>query len=218
MSRNSFEIGGISSKMTHRSLIALVPAAIMTIGLFTVMRGAIASEEISPPIQTVYELQPYLESAEKEAAEVLSVKPPRPDVLQPPPQVPRLTADPTKVDLSAFDYTGAQPADYAAPTMKNILPTRMTTLIDTDMRPLQPPVPVYPRRAAELGLEGICDVRLSVSPRGEPFDVQAECSDRMFEESAERAVKKVKFTPKIRDGLPVTVTGVVYPLEFRLEP
>ena len=205
-------------KMFIRATVVMVPAAVMTFGLFTAMRGAIASEDIAPPSQTVYELQPYLETVEQAPPDLVNPKPTRPEVLDPPPQIEKVRADPTKVDLSGLDYSGVRPATYDGPTIGSILPTRMPALIDKDMRPLQPPVPVYPRRAAEKGLQGDCDVYLSVSPRGEPFDVTAKCTDRLFERSAENAIKKVKFTPKIRDGLPVTVTGVVYPLEFRMEP
>ena len=58
---------------------------------------------------------------------------------------------------------------------------------------------------------------MNVSIRGEPFDVRADCTDRVFERAAKKAVEKVKFAPQIRDGLPVMVTGVIYPLEFQLK-
>ena len=77
---------------------------------------------------------------------------------------------------------------------------------------------IYPDTAASRGITGTCDVYFNVSPKGVPYSIEAKCTDRLFERAAEKAVSKVKFAPKIHDGLPVTVTGAIYPIVFRMDP
>ena len=170
------------------------------------------------PKHTVYDLEAYIDVGEPKGPDERPPKPPRPDVIDPPPQPPNLVKDIKNVDLPFNGYAGVAPPDYGDAEFAPILPERTGVIQVRDIQPITRPVPIYPPRAAANGLEGNCEVVLGVSTRGEPFNVNATCTHRLFENAARRAVEKVKFVPQIRDGLPVTVTGVVYPLEFRLEP
>lgn len=181
------------------------------------MHQLVAVDDFTSPEQTVYELQPYMETETAEPPARAERDLVKPDPIDPPPQPPRLVKDISKVDLPTSGYVGVAPADYGATEFAPILPKRVSAISVRTMQPVTQPVPVYPSRAAERGLEGDCNVYLSVSIRGEPLNVQAECNDRVFDSAARKAVQKVKFVPQIRDGLPVKVTGVVYPLEFRME-
>ncbi|MBR9834458.1 MAG: TonB family protein, partial [Alphaproteobacteria bacterium] len=87
---------------------------------------------------------------------------------------------------------------------------------DRDAQPIRPPLPTYPTRAAERGVEGSCDVRFDVDTRGRPYNVQATCTDNVFKREAERAVSRVEFAPKIVRGAAAERKNVVYPLEFKL--
>ena len=71
--------------------------------------------------------------------------------------------------------------------------------------------------AAERGIEGSCDVRFDVDTRGKPYNVEADCTDRVFKREAERAVSRVEFAPKIIRGQAAERRNVVYPLQFTLE-
>jgi protein TonB len=197
--------------------VVVIPAGLITISLFTVMHQLVAVDEFTPPEQTVYELQPYMEAEIAEPPARPERKLVRPDPIDPPPLPPRLVKYFSKVDLPISGYEGIAPFDYGATAFAPMLPKRVSAISVRTMQPVTQPVPVYPRRAAERGLEGDCNVYLSVSMRGEPLNVQAECTDRVFESAARKAVQRVKFVPQIRDGLPVKVTGVVYPLEFRMQ-
>ena len=205
------------NKMTRLSAVAL-PAGLMTVGLFMGMKTLVAVDDFSPPEQTVYILDPYMEPPKITEPDPRTPKPPRPDVIDPPPRPPELVKDIKLVDMPNGGYSGAAPASYGNADFKPLLPDRVSAISVRTLIPMTPPVPIYPRRAATQDLEGDCDVHLSVSIRGEPFNVRADCSHPLFESAARKAVQKAKFAPQIRDGLPVTVTGVVYPLEFRLEP
>lgn len=86
----------------------------------------------------------------------------------------------------------------------------------SDAAPIKPPLPRYPRRAAELGKNGSCEVRFDVSKEGKPVNIEAECTSNLFKSEAERAVSEVEFDPLIYKGKPYVRTGVVYPLEFTI--
>lgn len=96
------------------------------------------------------------------------------------------------------------------------LENRRLTLPERDVQPIQSPAPQYPSRALERGLSGLCEVYFDVDSSGQPYNVQATCSKRIFKIEAEAAVSKAKFAPKIVNGLPVERTNVVYPIEFNI--
>ena len=197
--------------------VVVLPAGLITISLFTIMHQLIVVDDFTPPELTVYDVNPYIEAETTPPPRRPDPRPTKLKPIDPPPRPARLVKDIRKVDLPVSGYEGIAPADYGATEFAPILPERVSAITVRTMQPVTQPVPVYPRRAIERGLEGDCDVYLTVSIRGEPLNVQAECTDRVFETAAKKAVQKVKFVPQIRDGLPVTVTGVVYPLEFRME-
>ena len=87
---------------------------------------------------------------------------------------------------------------------------------DRDVDPISPPVPSYPARAAARGIEGSCDVFLDVDPTGKPINIKAVCTDTVFKRSAERALSRVRFEPKIVAGKAVQREGVMYPMSYRL--
>ncbi|MEL7031589.1 MAG: energy transducer TonB [Pseudomonadota bacterium] len=201
----------------RRMITVALPAGAVTFGLFAAMQNFVAVDAFEAPAMTVYEFDPYM-AAEIDDPE----QPPRPkvdklDPVAPPPSAPPLVKTVHNPKLPANSYAGTAPADYGDPEPGPILPIRVTSITNRTIQPITPPIPEYPRVAATREIEGFCDVHLSVSTKGDPFNVQAKCSDRVFVKAAEKSVKKVKFAPQIRDGLPVTVTGVVYPLEFRLK-
>ncbi|HAE94227.1 MAG TPA: hypothetical protein DCG65_06680 [Hyphomonas atlantica] len=63
---------------------------------------------------------------------------------------------------------------------------------------------------------GECLVRFSLTARGVPFNVVADCSHRGFESEARRSVEKAEFLPGILKGQPAESHGFSYPLQFRL--
>ena len=205
------------SKAKRLATVA-VPAGLMTISLFTLMNSLIQVDYISAPDQTVYDLSPYVEQTKEVETAVREKKPPRPKPIDPPPMADPLVKTVNNPDLPINGYAGDAPAIYESPDLGTLMPRRAASVIDRTIQPLTPPMPIYPDPAAKRGITGACDVHFSVSPKGEPFNINAKCTDRIFERAAEKAVSKVKFAPKIHDGLPVTVTGAVYPIVFRMGP
>lgn len=206
-----------NQKRLSRLISVALPAAGITTGLFFAMQNLIAGEAFSPPDLVVYELPPYVAQTPPPKPIPPVRKPQRPEIISPPANPPKLVNSINAPDVPIAIYGGAAPADYGEAILEGMRPEGRGMVIDRTLQPISPPVPTYPRDAARQGLQSECDVHLKVSPRGEPFDVYAECSHPAFEKEAKRSIEKVRFAPQIRQGLPVTVTGVVYPLEFRLK-
>ncbi|MFA9462542.1 energy transducer TonB [Thiohalorhabdus sp. Cl-TMA] len=79
------------------------------------------------------------------------------------------------------------------------------------------PPPSYPLRARRRALEGTVQLRVRVSPKGEPLEVSvAESSGHaILDRTAKEAVRDWRFEPATRGGQPVEGT-VKVPVRFRL--
>lgn len=144
-----------------------------------------------------------------------TVKPPRPDVLEPPPlPVPIQSTIDLQEGPVLIPITST-----AAPVFDGTtLPTGGASILaNREIQMLSQAIPVYPERARSAGREGACDVSIDVDPRGNPFNIVAACTHSMFHQEAIRAVENVRFIPAIRDGQAVTSRGVLIPIEFALE-
>lgn len=79
--------------------------------------------------------------------------------------------------------------------------------------------PVQPRwpweDTSSLGTD--CVTRLNVDEKGNPFNVTAECRNKLFEKSAVNALKRVHFKPKTVNGVAEARYNVVQPLEYKLQ-
>ena len=134
---------------------------------------------------------------------------------QPPPP-PRLSSSRSDVNLPTPQIQGAAPATVQVGAVSGFA-LDAVVVSDRDAQPIRPPVPSYPTRAAERGIEGSCDVRFDVDERGRPFNIEATCTDSVFVREAERAVSRVEFAPKIVRGQAVRRVNVVYPISFNLQ-
>jgi len=207
---------------SHRKRLARLisvglPAAGITAGLFFAMQNLIAVDDFEAPELRVYDVHPYAEQKQPPEPTPPIPKLIRQDPILSPPSPPKLTISIDAPDVPIGTYDGAAPADYGDAILNGLRPTGIGMTVDRTLQPITPPVPTYPAGAIRQGLDGYCEVHLKVSPRGDPFDVYAECSAPMFENAAKRSIEKVRFAPQIRNGMPVTVTGVVFPLEFRVK-
>jgi periplasmic protein TonB len=222
MTISSKLLGITARRRTGRELaltLALALAAgTITFGLFAAMQFLIKTDDFSPPAQKTYEVSALMAVKSDPVIRTRGPKPPKPEPIQPPPQQAKLVKTISAPDAPGGVYLGAAPSEHGWPDFDNIRPQRVTAMRLRRLEPLTRPIPIYPSEAARRDLEGSCEVHFSVSTRGDPFDVRAICSDRAFKAAAEKSIRKVKFAPKVRDGVPVPVMGVIYPLEFRLEP
>ena len=74
--------------------------------------------------------------------------------------------------------------------------------------------PVYPARVLSRGIEGWVTVSYTITESGNVADiVVVESSSQLFERSAIKAVSKYRFKPRVVDGQPIEVTGVMNTIE-----
>ena len=210
-----------AAKSGATAKIALLPAALIAaavvFGLFLLMAKLIEVKEISKeenPFRTLERITPQQQEQEIRRTQRKSAK--RIETANKPPPPPKLSAAKSNVNLPTPQIQGAAPAELQIGEVSGFAMDAVA-VSDRDAQPIRPPIPVYPTRAAERGKEGDCEVRFDVDTRGKPYNIQADCTDSVFNREAERAVSKVEFAPKIVRGKPAERKNVVYPLEFRLE-
>lgn len=195
----------------------VVPAAAITAALFFGMQQLITVDEIAvderehPPLMHITPQQQTKAAVRTERQPVKKIEAQTPP---PPPAVRRFSAG--DIDIPAPVLSGVAPSDAVLRRIEPIV-LQTVAVLDTSARPISPPVVKYPDGAAKIGLEGNCEVRFDVSAAGIPMNVEADCTDRIFEREAVRAVSRVQFAPKIVRGQRVERRNVVYPLEFRMQ-
>ena len=76
----------------------------------------------------------------------------------------------------------------------------------------------YPRRAMRLGVEGFVKVGFDISSNGRPWNIVVEDSQpkRMFDKSATKLVKGIRFDVPEENGEVVELTGVSMTISFAL--
>lgn len=87
---------------------------------------------------------------------------------------------------------------------------------DGEYLPIVKVNPIYPRRAAEQGVEGYVIVQYTVTTQGTTKDVVVLEADPRgyFERAAIKAAEKYKYKPRIINGEPVEVPGVKTIIQF----
>jgi len=89
---------------------------------------------------------------------------------------------------------------------------------DAEYMPIVRVVPMYPRQAAMLGIEGYVIVSFTVTATGSVRDcVIVESSNAIFNRSAVQAALKFKYKPRLVDGVAVEVHGVQTKLSYAFE-
>lgn len=198
-----------------RLAIGVPLAMIITYVLFQTMRVLISQDYVEPEIdqaRVIERITPQEENTDINRR--TRAKPRRLNSADKPPPPPKLSTTKSQIDLPTPNIQGQ------APTELNVNMRELSfdpvAISDRDAQPVRPPVPSYPSRAAERGIEGTCEVRFDVDVRGRPYNIEADCTDRVFKREAERAVSRVEFAPKIVRGQAAERRNVVYPLEFTL--
>lgn len=89
---------------------------------------------------------------------------------------------------------------------------------DGEYLPIVKVAPIYPRSAQTRGIEGYCVVSYTVTVTGAVRDPRVvECSSSLFRSASLRASTKFKYKPRVIDGEPVEVHGVLNKFTYELE-
>jgi protein TonB len=90
---------------------------------------------------------------------------------------------------------------------------------DSDYIPVYVPQPQYPRRAQTRGKEGYAVVQVTITTVGgvrDPVMIEEYPEGWGFGRSAVKAAKKLKYNPRVVDGVAEEVPGVLYKFTFQM--
>ena len=197
--------------------VSAVAAAVITFFLFIMMGALIVPKKVElgeSEFRTLERITPQEQTQEIRRTQRQAAK--RIETANKPPPPPKLSANKSNVDLPTPQIQGSAPTELQVGAVSSFAMDAVA-VSDRDAQPIRPPVPSYPTRAAERGIEGECEVRFDVDTRGKPYNISASCTDSGFTREAERAVGRVEFAPKIVKGKPAERKNVVYPISFTLQ-
>ena len=137
-------------------------------------------------------------------------KPDEPET--PPPDIPE--------DQIEFDVPD-NAVSMAAPKVSTSLNARLGTFArDSDYIPVYVPQPQYPRRAQTRGKEGYAVVEVIITTTGsvrDPVMIEEDPEGWGFGRAALKAANKLKYNPRVIDGIPQEVPGVLYKFTFQMQ-
>lgn len=90
---------------------------------------------------------------------------------------------------------------------------------DSDYIPVYVPQPQYPRRAQTRGKEGYAVVQVIITTVGgvrDPVMIEEYPEGWGFGRSAVKAAQKLKYNPRVVDGVAEEVSGVLYKFTFQM--
>ena len=192
-------------------LAALCGAAI-TFLLLTVMYGLIASGNLSSKRQALKKIADIWQTDRSITDQVKQLMPEKLDKpLEPPPELP-------DVDMELDAPAGA--VSMAAPNLDGLkIGMGGSFSRDTDFIPVYVPQPDYPPIALRRGISGYAVIEVVITETGgvrDPKLVEEYPENKGFGKYALRAAKKLKYKPRVVDGVAEEVPGVLYKFSFQI--
>jgi len=194
---------------------ALIVAGLITFGLFFVMQLLIATGEkaiVDNVVGHRVEIGQVQRQQEVRTRERKPEKPQEPEAPPEAPEIPKVDTSKPNAEAINMNFAGS-----FQPTVQGGIGVGAPT--DGDYLPIVRVQPVYPRRAAERGIEGWVVVELTVTAAGTTTDIRVVDADPkgIFDQAAIKAAEKFKYKPRMVDGVGVPVSGVLYKFTFELE-
>mgnify|MGYP003329766728 FL=1 len=136
-------------------------------------------------------------------------KPDEPET--PPPDIPE-----DQIEFEAPDNA----VSMAAPKVSTALNASLGTFArDSDYIPVYVPQPQYPRRAQSRGKEGYAVIEVIITTTGgvrDPKLLEEDPEGWGFGRAAMKAALKLKYNPRVVDGVGQEVPGVLYKFTFNM--
>jgi len=200
--------------MAIRWFVAMVLAALMTLGLFYLMQALIATgEAFTQRAVVVKVVDATMPDIQMEVVREVERPEPIEQLDTPPPPVAERQANLDSGPSLSIERAAVQvDADLE-------IGGASISITDGEMLPLVNVTPTYPTRAASRGIEGWCQVSFTVTDTGGVRDVVVVDADPpdIFNTASMRAAEKFKFQPKVVDGKGVEVPNVQYVFRYQLE-
>lgn len=192
--------------------LAVVAAAL----LLTLMQVLIATGKSAiTDSETVYFVD-FIRVPEEEQVQRKERKVEKPSAVEEPPEF-------TPQESQFLDNPGANVVSLSAPavglTDADLQFGGLSGLpvSDGDYLPIVKVLPIYPRAAVQLGMEGFVIVEFTVTTSGSVRDpIVVESTHVIFEKPAIKAALKFKYKPRIVDGQPIEVHGVQNKIIFEV--
>ena len=182
-----------------------------TFFLFLLMQGLVRSEQ--SPFDDVAKgnIVDFVPVVEDEEIQKKRRRPePPPAAVEPPPDLPKPEFEPH--DVGHGVELGKPKVERAVHIGKH------SRFADGEYLPIVKVKPVYPRRAITRGIEGYVLLKFTVTKTGavrDPVVVEAAPSG-IFDRAAKDAALKFKYRPRVIDGEPIEVSGVLNRITFAL--
>ncbi|MAT51954.1 MAG: energy transducer TonB [Porticoccaceae bacterium] len=199
--------------VTSRVGISLVPGVVITFLLLVLMFTLIAtgSKELDEqPARKIADIFQPERTVDENVKEVKPEKPDEPD--EPPPDLP---------DVDEKFEAPKNALSMAAPQLGGDLQVGLGGFArDSDYIPVYVPQPQYPRRAQSRGVSGYAVVEVIITTSGavrDPKLIEEYPENYGFGRAAVRAAEKLKYNPRVVDGVPQEVPGVLYKFSFVIE-
>jgi len=207
-----------------RVLIAVVLGALVAFGLFFMMQALIATGQRALTEDKSTRIVDFVRVKREERLESKRSKPDRPmNPDEAPPEAPQPSMDNTSSDGGGGQTVQARHDAPVPVSNVNIAVTPGFGIAagsaDGDYLPIVKVAPVYPQRAIERGIEGYVIVEFTVTKTGavrDPRVVEYDPST-IFNKAALAAALKFKYKPRIVNGEPIEVHGVLNKITFLLE-
>jgi len=196
-----------------RLAIAALAAVFTTFGILWIMQILIATGKGA--ITSKYEGR-FVDFVRIEKDETLDTKtlkpkkPPEPE--QPPPDTPPQLDE---IDASVQTVNiGAVNTEVGV----NVGGIGGFNAAEGEYLPIVKVAPIYPNRALTRGIEGHCIVVYTVTRNGTTKDPKVvECTSSLFANASVKASAKFKYKPRVINGQPIDVPGVMHKITFELE-
>jgi len=199
--------------MIARYTIATTFAILITFTLFWGMQALIATGDKNRDKKVDGYKVEIGEVRQAQDLEQKIRKPDKPDDTDAPPDTPDIDMD-TNVDNV---NTGVEIGMAPVAAVVSVGGTGGFAASDGDYLPIVKVAPVYPRRAQERGLSGYVIVEFTVTKLGTVIDaVVIESTNSVFNRAAVKAALKFKYKPKVVDGEPIDVAGVLHKITFEM--
>ena len=208
------QIGGDTFKRVFNAVLLISAGAFVTMSLFVLMAQLIKQDTVtSTTLPTVF-IDPIIFQPEDEKTITKEkLKPIEQVIKTPPAKVEKIEVEPND---SQTNYTFNT---HVPKTKLNIDININSAQGNMQATPQFRVDPTYPPEASRDGIEGWVKLGFTVTASGAVSDITVLDAQpaRVFDRAARRALKKWKYKPQLLDGKPVSQTGMVVVLNFKLE-
>ena len=190
---------------------AAVLGLFVTFGLIVLMFKLIDSGKFELDEKEAIKIADFLHVERERTTNSKTTEIEKPDEPEPPPEIPE--------DNIEYETPDNMVSMAAAPVASKINVSTGSFARDTDYIPVYVPQPQYPRRAQTRGKEGYAVVEVIITTTGgvrDPKMIEEDPEGWGFGRAALKAANKLKYNPRVIDGVPEEVSGVLYKFTFQV--